>query len=110
MPTPSSEPPISLSEELAIMTAPFVKAFGGVISYNDPVFPTWPVVYSETPTGQMAWHLHPDNLRHVDFLPVVDNYPWDHHTTREKYARMARLVQLIPARVLTWSNPRLDTS
>lgn len=52
------------------------------------------IVYVNGPTGQMSWHLYPEDL---DLFPagVVERMPsweWDGHTTEEKYRRLAALT------------------
>lgn len=59
----------------------------------DPSEPAWPVVFIELPTGQLSWHVSPDD---VDLFAHVDTYgkdtpgrpEWDGHSTEEKYGRL----------------------
>lgn len=89
--------------ERAELTAIPAALFGGVVSYNNPQSPTWPVLYIETPEGQISWHNDPDDMGIFKHLPVVDDYPWDGHTTEEKYARIRRLVRKLPK--MTYDKP-----
>lgn len=100
---------MNLYEQRARLIALLARVFGGVISYSDPEWPDWPVVYAELPTGQVSFHLHPENVAFLPFLPVVPDYPWDGHTRQEAFERLAATIELIPFRVLTHANPRLDT-
>ncbi|MEU1816133.1 hypothetical protein ABZ543_13180 [Streptomyces roseifaciens] len=92
--------------ERAHLLGAYIALFGGVWSYTDPENPLWPVLYIESPEGQLSWHIHPDDktnvLDHFE-LPTVDGYPWDQHTTREKYARIAILNRKIPK--ITYATP-----
>lgn len=54
--------------------------------------PEWPVLYIELPTGQVSWHISPDDFLWPD-LPLRRPNTWDGHTTEEKYSRVARFVQ-----------------
>lgn len=48
----------------------------------------WPVLYIDTPAGQVSWHLPKDEL--PEWVEPYEG-SWDGHTTAEKYARLARL-------------------
>lgn len=95
---------ISVYRERAMLIAVLVPLFGGVISYNDPFEPDWPVLYIESPEGQLSWHIAPEDLSVFGSIKVIPKYPWDHHTTRQKYQRLARLTAQLPN--LTSANPR----
>lgn len=73
-----------------------------VLSYNDPDEPGWPVLYIDSPTGQLSWHINPDDLDLVADVPVVPGddprAQWDRHTVDEKYRRLDQL----PARRPHW--------
>lgn len=61
---------------------------------EDPLEPDWPVLFIELPTGQVSWHLHPDDASvfAADFPWIEEgsNEVWDGHTTEEKYRRLNR--------------------
>lgn len=59
---------------------------------SDPAEPNWPVLYVDTPEGQVSWHL-PKNELMVD-LPSYDG-EWDGHSVKEKRQRIARLLERI---------------
>lgn len=80
-----------------------VALFGGVLSYNDPQSPQWPVLYVESPEGQLSWHIDPHDLHGFQHVPVVQDYPWDKHSTELKYERIRKLVQKLPK--MTYENP-----
>jgi hypothetical protein len=77
------------------------------IAHNDPTAPDWPVLYVDTPAGQLTWHLNPDDLDLFTHVPVVASDDpaarWDGHTTPEKYRRLDALTQAFAA-----STPRKD--
>jgi hypothetical protein len=59
--------------------------------------PGWTLLYLTLPTGQASWHVHPrdrDLFGHVELVgPGDPRAQWDGHTTEEKYARIAALVE-----------------
>lgn len=57
----------------------------------------WFLVYVTTPSGQMSWHLHEDDLDLFPHLVNKDEVPveWDGHTTDEKYERLAELTRTV---------------
>jgi hypothetical protein len=64
----------------------------------------WWIVYAETPTGQVSWHIAPEDMDLFRDWPVAfgsHRSPWDGHTTEEKYARLVRLGSTIMTRLLT---------
>ncbi|MFE4527132.1 hypothetical protein ACFRMO_08030 [Streptomyces anulatus] len=89
--------------ERAHLLAVVVALFGGVLSYTDPLTPGWPVLYVESPAGQLSWHIHPDDVWLFDQVPVVDDYPWDRHSTATKYRRVRALVHDLPK--MTYARP-----
>lgn len=76
-----------------------------VLSYNDPDEPGWPALYIDSPTGQLSWHISPDDLDLVADVPVVPGddprAQWDCHTTEEKYQRLDRLPVRRPHWLIT---------
>lgn len=82
--------------ERAQLIAALSMIFTGVISYNDPSSPSWPVLYLNTNVGQLSWHLNEDDLDlfpHVDVVPADDERArWDLHTSQEKYRRLMMAV------------------
>lgn len=78
--------------ERAHFVALLAAMFPSTIGYTDPAEPEWAVVIIETPTGQMSWHIAPDDMdlfRHVTRSEVAT---WDGHSTDEKYTRLRRLI------------------
>lgn len=56
-----------------------------------PHYPGWPVLFIETPAGQISYHFQ------ERFLPIVeanierdDNYKWDGHTSAHVLERLSR--------------------
>lgn len=80
--------------ERAFLVAHLAAQYFSVITYNDPDEPDWPVIYIETPAGQLSWHLSPDDLDLFNHVIRVgpDSITWDGHTTEEKYQRLAKLT------------------
>ncbi|MFV2198444.1 hypothetical protein [Nocardiopsis sp. LOL_012] len=70
-------------------------------AYNDPQSPGWPVLYVNTPAGQLTWHLAQDDLDLFSHVPVVapddPAAQWDGHTTGEKYRRLDALTAALAA-------------
>ena len=96
---------MTLYRERAYLLGGYVAMFGGVFSYDDPATPGWPVLYIETPEGQISDHIHPNDVEVFGDLniPTVEGYPWDGHTAEEKYRRIARLNLRIPK--MTYARP-----
>lgn len=60
--------------------------------WSDPAQPDWPIVYLETPAGQLSWHIAACDVELFPALPTVTGRnPWDGHDTDEKYRRLACL-------------------
>lgn len=57
---------------------------------EDPDAPQWPVLYVDTPEGQVSWHLPKDGI-----TGKFDRYKgeWDGHTTAAKRKRMYELIR-----------------
>jgi hypothetical protein len=64
----------------------------------DPETGDWPVIFVDTPAGQLTWHLAEGDLdlfAHVRALHVAESGgepKWDGHTTEEKHERLAELI------------------
>lgn len=97
------EPEITVYRERAHLLRVLAQLFGGVISYNDARNPEWAVLYIESPEGQMSWHIAPGDMDLFSHLRVVQDYPWDGHSTRVKYERLTRVLKRFPK--LTYANP-----
>lgn len=54
---------------------------------HDPSEPDWPVVFIDTPAGQVSWHV--SQVDYENHLRWLRPYPghWDGHTTEEKWDR-----------------------
>lgn len=50
--------------------------------------PDWPVLALALPTGQVSWHIAPQDFMSV--FPIGGE--WDGHTTSEKHARIRRYI------------------
>ena len=71
---------------------------------HDPADTSWDpewtnIVFLETPTGQMSWHIHDDELKLFFHLPRPTFEPGhrrrDGHSTEEKYERLRRLIDYL---------------
>lgn len=64
------------------------------LAYSDSDVPTWPVLTIEPDTGQMCWHINPDDLDLFEHVTWGDAFAigWDGHTTEEKYQRLRALT------------------
>ncbi|TMR11043.1 helix-turn-helix transcriptional regulator [Nonomuraea turkmeniaca] len=80
--------------ERAYLVAHLAAQYFSAIAYNDPNEPEWPVIYIETPAGQLSWHLSPDDLDLFEHVIRVtpESITWDGHSTEEKYQRLAKLT------------------
>lgn len=82
--------------ERARLVALLASLWPAVRAYSDPAEPEWSVVYVDSPTGQLSWHIAERDLdlfTHVEFVPP--NHPlaqWDGHTTNEKFLRIGKLI------------------
>lgn len=93
--------------ERARLVAHLAAGYPSVLVYGaDPDEPDWPVVFVILPTGQVSWHVAPDDIplfEHVDVEhAVMATAPkWDGHSTDEKYQRLADHAALLanPPRV-----------
>lgn len=54
--------------------------------------PEWPIIYIDTPAGQLSWHISRNDLHlFADTVPIAEANPWDGHDTTEKYRRLDAL-------------------
>lgn len=72
---------------IALLTTHYPAIVG-----RDPAAPDWPVVYIETPAGQLSWHIAPDDMDLFSHLRGTDRNPWDGHSTDEKHRRIRMLI------------------
>jgi hypothetical protein len=89
-------PEIGIYRERAHLVAHLAALYPSALVHgSDPNAPDWPVIYIDTPRGQLSWHLATEDLdlfAHVP-VPTGDQAPkWDGHTTTEKYQRLASLT------------------
>lgn len=84
---------MNVYSERAALVAFLAKIYPSVLAYNDPNEPDWPVLYVNTPEGQLSWHVHEDDMHLFNGIDIVRDDPptWDGHTTEEKYERLSRL-------------------
>lgn len=80
--------------ERAHLVAHLASLYPSHIGPNDPTTPDWAVLTLETPTGQMSWHIAPDDIGLFEHVPTTTNEPaWDGHTTEQKYERLRALAK-----------------
>jgi len=73
------------------LAAAFASVVGNAWVGVDPLEPDWPVLYVDTPAGQVSWHFSPDDKHLIAHVPRRDT-PWDGHTPEERTARLRRLT------------------
>lgn len=83
---------MNIYRERAFLVAHLASIYPSYICYDDPEEPEWPVIYIETPEGQMSWHLSGDDLDLFDHAWGKRPMSWDGHTTEEKYERLRALT------------------
>lgn len=98
-------------DEVAHAQAERDKAYeerANLVAYLAAVYPSevveaesdsgaWWLVFVTTPSGQMSWHIHEDDL---ELFPWLLNKPetgvkWDGHTTEQKYQRLRELSRTV---------------
>lgn len=82
--------------ERARLVAHLASLYPSVLHYSDPDEPEWPVVYIDSPAGQMSWHIAPSDIElfgHVPWLVRERPSPWDGHSTETKYERLTALMR-----------------
>jgi hypothetical protein len=70
---------------LVALLASMYPSHGGKF---DQECPEWLVVIIELPTGQVSWHISPDDEYLFEHVRRTWNNNWDGHTTALKYARV----------------------
>ncbi len=74
--------------ERAHLVAHLAASFPSTIGYHDPSEPDWAVVIIDLPTGQVSWHVSPQDMDLFTRVPRTEISMWDGHNTEEKYARL----------------------
>lgn len=75
--------------QLVALLASHYPSYAG----SDPEEPEFPVVYLETPAGQLAWHIAPEDWRYfAGWLDTNESAKWDGHSTEQKYERIRSLI------------------
>lgn len=61
--------------------------------------PGWWIIFLHSESGQMSWHLSPEQAELFDFVervkPTDPRAVWDNHTTEQKYQRIDDLVAFL---------------
>lgn len=91
--TADTEQVRGLYRERAHLLAALTGLWPAVIAYNDPDEPDLPVLYIDSPAGQLSYHLHPDDL-----VPLFERVPrvaaddiraaWDGSTKADVHQRL----------------------
>jgi len=81
--------------ERSYLVAYLAVKYPAVMSYNDPNEPDWPVIYIESPEGQLSWHIAPHDVEIFSHVKKVEpeEITWDGHSTELKYERILRLIR-----------------
>lgn len=74
--------------ERAHLVAHLAASYPSTIGYHDPHEPDWAVVIIDLPTGQVSWHVSPQDMDLFTRVRHTEISTWDGHTTEEKYARL----------------------
>lgn len=86
----------ALYRERAHLVAYLAAVYPSHVGYTDGRELDWVVATIRTPTGQMCWHISPDDMDLFDRVPWVSPtwaMRWDGHTTEEKYQRLRELTE-----------------
>lgn len=78
----------SVYRERSHLVALLASMYPSTIGYHDPQEPDWAVVTVWLPTGQVSWHVAPDDMDLFGHVRQTDVSDWDGHTTEEKYGRI----------------------
>lgn len=58
-----------------------------------PHYPGWPVLFLETPYGQISYHFPESMIAMVELhVDRDDNYQWDGHTVADVISRMKEIL------------------
>ena len=77
--------------QLALAYAKLAQEKGWRVGFGlDPDEPDWPVLYIDTPAGQVSWHLPVAEVAIQDW-PVYEG-EWDGHDLAEKRRRLSLLI------------------
>ena len=80
--------------ECAHLVAYLSAVLPASLSYSDPGTLEWPVLTVQGPTGQMSWHIAPEDVELFGHLGLdVGEFPGDGHSTEEKYQRLDALTR-----------------
>ncbi|MCK2214273.1 hypothetical protein MF672_010790 [Actinomadura sp. ATCC 31491] len=87
---------ISIYRERAHLVAHLAALYPSALVHGaDAENPGWPLIFIDTPRGQLSWHLAVEDLDLFAHVPELagDQAPtWDGHTTPQKYQRLASLT------------------
>lgn len=82
------DPVAGVYRERAYLVAHLAAVYPSVLVPGaDPEEPDWPVLFVDLPSGQVSWHIAPDDLDLFGHVRL-GSAAWDGHSTQEKYARL----------------------
>jgi len=70
----------------------FLAACYPSVMLTDDAEPDWPIVFVDTPAGQLSWHVARADLGLFAHVPATAEPTWDGHTTEVKYERLADMT------------------
>lgn len=81
--------------ERAHLIAHLTALYPSVGCYNALDDPEWLMVYVETPVGQMAWHIAPEDVDLFEGLCIVEKYDSEMTPTCEKYEKLQNFTSML---------------
>lgn len=70
----------------------FAAACYPAVMLTDAAEPDWPIVFVDTPAGQLSWHVAATDTDLFQHVPSTTEPTWDGHTTEVKYERLADMT------------------
>ena len=81
----------SLYREHAHLIALLIHDYKGA-HQMDPDNPGWLLVYADLPTGQVSWHIAPEDIDLFENVRFAPDIVWDGHSTETKYGRIREAI------------------
>lgn len=79
--------------ERAHLVAHLAALYPSCIGFSDPNEPEWAVVTISLPTGQVTWHVAPNDMDLFGHVRKDLAAAWDGHSTEEKYERLDKATR-----------------
>lgn len=80
--------------ERAHLVAHLAALYPSHIGFTDSACPDWAVVFVSLPTGQVTWHVSPDDLDLFEHVTRNAAETWDGHDTVTKYRRLDHATRI----------------